>query len=216
MTSCKTVRASSSQCQACDSAPLQDSPSNTLVGSANARVPLNSCLPPFRSVVSTKLSPSRLSMFRRRVSRPIKVRIDETTRVSRGLRGVLQTHKVFAPGNTDGRPCAELSVWSHDRYKCANIVCPSKPLGALLASAPCLSHADRMHTPLASPRRERRRHFAGQDVRVARPCHHLPPRRFPRRSPTVGPLGEEHLVFARRAVPQRIRQPALQRRGGRD
>jgi hypothetical protein len=130
MTSCKTVRASSSQCQACDSTPLQDSPSNTLVGSAKARVPLNSCLPPFRSVVPTKLSPGRLSMFRRRVSRPIKVRIDETTRVSRGLRGVLQTHKVFAPGNTDGRPCAELSVWSHERYKCANIVCPSNPFGA--------------------------------------------------------------------------------------
>jgi hypothetical protein len=119
------VRASSSQYQVYNSSFifLQHSPSNTLVGSATARVPDNSCMPKSRLIVSPIASRNLVSIFCRRISRFEKPSINEATGARRGLRGVLQIHNVFSPGDTSGQPCAELSVWSHNRIKCANIVC---------------------------------------------------------------------------------------------
>jgi hypothetical protein len=102
---------------------LQHSPSNTLVGSAIARVPDNFCMSKSRLIVCPIASRNPVSIFCRRISRFEKPPINETTGARRGLRGVLQIHNVFAPGDTSGQPCAELSVWSHNRIKCANIVC---------------------------------------------------------------------------------------------
>ncbi|KAH9977343.1 hypothetical protein BGW80DRAFT_847452 [Lactifluus volemus] len=105
------------------------SPSNTLVGSAIARVPDNFCMSKSRLIVCPIASRNPVSIFCRRISRFEKPPINETTGARRGLRGVLQIHNVFAPGDTSGQPCAELSVWSHNRIKCANIRRPDASEG---------------------------------------------------------------------------------------